>query len=869
MASSQPPSSPPSSPSPPPLQPPPASDAIDKLRAALADRYEVERELGRGGMATVYLARDVRHDRRVAIKVLLPDLAASVGADRFVREIRVAAKLQHPHILPLYDSGAADGLLFYVMPFVEGESLRDRLDRDKMLGVDEAIGLTIEVAEALGYAHDQGIVHRDIKPENILLSNGHAMVADFGIARAVRASEEHRLTLTGSAIGTPLYMSPEQAAGEDAGPTSDLYSLACTSVEMLTGQPPFTAATAQAIMARHAMEPPPSVRLVRSTVPEEVEDALMWALAKVPADRPKNAAAFIEALIASAGTTASMSHAPLARRTTVPRLTEARRAYDRRRRRRRRGLAIGAIAGLALAGAVTAGAWLRLSRGRATASALDGLDPKTIAVLYFDDDSPNRSLGYLADGLSDELRGMLREVPGLRVISRGGADQVRGTQLPIDSVARLLDAGTLVRGDVEPDGGDIRVNVRLIEGGSGETFQRATVRAPASDQIALRGALAQQVAMLVRARLGEEIKLREQRAATNDVDAWVLLQRGVRLRRQFDSLAAAGDTTGAWRTFSAIDSLFGSAAQRDVHWIEPWTERARLAYARSRIVMDRLPIDRWLVAAAALADSALARDGRDPDALETRGNIRYWRWLNHLELDSARSRALLMSAKADLELAKTIRPSQAGAWASLSHLYYQVGTQSDVKDAAQRALEADAFLSNADVIIDRLFLAAYDDDDAIGARDACARGVRRFPSDPRFAECRLFMMTMPGSTPDPARAWKLADSLVALSKPTDRPYRRMEGANYAAAVLARAGLADSARATVARSMADADLDPTHDASLPAAFVYTLLGDTTRAVEQLKKYFDANPDRRHLYSGDPGWWFRPLEASPRFRAVVGR
>ncbi|HEX8724235.1 MAG TPA: serine/threonine-protein kinase, partial [Gemmatimonadaceae bacterium] len=250
------------------------SDTIARLRRSLGDRYQIERELGRGGMATVFLARDIKHDREVAIKVLHPDLSASVGAERFEREIRLAAKLQHPNILGLYDSGEADGLLYYVMPFVKGESLRDRLEREHMLPVDDAVAITLQVAEALGYAHEQGIVHRDIKPENVLLSGGHALVADFGIARAVSTGPDRKLTATGMSMGTPYYMAPEQASGETVGPTADLYSLGCMLYEMLAGEPPFTGQNSMQIMARHAMEQVPSVRIVRNAVPEEIEETI-------------------------------------------------------------------------------------------------------------------------------------------------------------------------------------------------------------------------------------------------------------------------------------------------------------------------------------------------------------------------------------------------------------------------------------------------------------------------------------------------------------------------------------------------------------------------------------------------------------------
>ncbi len=273
------------------------SDVLDRLKVALAERYRVEREIAAGGMATVYLAHDLKHNRKVAIKVFRPELGAALGSERFLREIEVTAGLNHPHILPLLDSGRAQGLLYYVMPLVEGESLRDRISREKQLPVDEAIRLAREVAAALSYAHSQGVIHRDIKPENILLSHGEAIVADFGIAAAVSVAGGERLTETGLAIGTPAYMSPEQGTSEgNVDPRSDIYSLSCVLYEMLAGQPPFTAPSAQAVLARHAIDAVPSLRTLRSTVPDYVEATIEQALSKTPADRFSTATGFAEAL---------------------------------------------------------------------------------------------------------------------------------------------------------------------------------------------------------------------------------------------------------------------------------------------------------------------------------------------------------------------------------------------------------------------------------------------------------------------------------------------------------------------------------------------------------------------------------------------
>ena len=273
------------------------TDPAPDLTSALGGRYRVERELGAGGMATVYLAADVRHDRRVAIKVLRPELAAALGAERFLREITTTASLRHPHIVPLYDSGAADGTLYYIMPFVEGELLRDRLRREKQLPVEDALRIAREVADALSYAHGRGIVHRDIKPENILLESGHAVVADFGIAHAIDVAGGEQLTATGVAIGTPMYMSPEQAAGDkNVDARADLYALACVLYEMLAGQPPFTGPTAESVIRQHVLAAPPAVTQLRPGVPASFATALQRAMSKAPADRFASVSQFARAL---------------------------------------------------------------------------------------------------------------------------------------------------------------------------------------------------------------------------------------------------------------------------------------------------------------------------------------------------------------------------------------------------------------------------------------------------------------------------------------------------------------------------------------------------------------------------------------------
>jgi serine/threonine-protein kinase len=426
------------------------------LNDALRGRYVIERELGRGGMATVYLAQDCRHQRPVAIKVLHPELARAVGSERFLHEIAIIARLQHPHILPLHDSGEGGGLLYYVMPYVAGESLRARLTRERQLPLDEALEIARQVASALGYAHSHGVVHRDIKPENILLADDQAIVADFGIAWAVGQSGGERLTETGLTLGTPAYMSPEQAAGERrVDGRSDIYSLACIVYEMLAGEPPFTGPTAQAVIARRFSGPPPRLHVVRDGVPEGVERAIDHALAKAPADRFSTALQFSAALAAPAG--------PISRPATEP-------GADRKRTRRRP--VILGLTGVALAGAAALGGLL-IRRADPPP-----LDANLIAVAPFDVFGPEHSLWR--EGMVDMLSRALDGAGALRAVSPSIAiRRWNGRAEPAEAKAlgRRAGAQLVVFGQLVESGSDsVRLTATLLDVGGDRSLGEVDLR---------------------------------------------------------------------------------------------------------------------------------------------------------------------------------------------------------------------------------------------------------------------------------------------------------------------------------------------------------------------------------------------------------
>ena len=563
---------------------------VQLLQSILEDRYRFERELGRGGMAQVWLAHDLRHDRPVALKILRPDIAAALGADRFLREIRLTARLQHPNILPVLDSGAATDargaqLLWYTMPCVEGEALRSRLSRERQLPVPDAIAIVREVADALDCAHQRGIIHRDVKPENILLGGGHALLADFGIAKLIAGdrADAGALTSTGLALGTPAYMSPEQAVGDPAvDARTDVYALGCVLYEMLAGEPPYTGPTAQAIVAHRLTDPVPSVRRARESVPGAVEAALTRALAKVPADRFATAGAFAAAL---ADAPAGEPVAPSAGM------------------RWWRPVAFAGVLGL-----VAAGVWLR----HPAAAPPRDRSPIPLAVLPFRALSVSGDSGVLTIGIPDAIITRLAGLHQLRLRPTSSILRYQGADTDPQATARELGVDYVLAGTVQSTADRLRVSVQLLRATDGGALWGAHYDLARQDLLTLQDSIAERVSGALAVRMNVVEQERLYRRYTDNAAAYEWYLRG---RAELAHISEEG-TRAAISSFDralALDSSYALAraglamASADMHLrfaagdeVKPWGERAEREAARA------LELDSEL-AEAHLARAAVAR----------------------------------------------------------------------------------------------------------------------------------------------------------------------------------------------------------------------------------------------------------------------
>jgi len=519
------------------------------LPGDLVDRYTIERELGQGGMATVYLAHDQKHDRQVALKVLQPDLALALRAERFVRDIQIAAKLTHPHILPLHDSGEVEGIVYYVMPYIEGESLRDRLSREKQLPVEDALHITRDVAAALSYAHSHGVVHRDIKPENILLApGGEAVLADFGIARALTVAGGQTVSETGVAVGTPAYMSPEQGSGGgEVDGRSDTYSLACVLYEMLAGHAPFSGATAQEVIARHALDPVPTLEAARPGLPRGLAQAVRKALAKRPVDRFATADQFASALEGTSD--------------------------DRPTRDRRRAIALAVV--LTCAGLVVAGRYWLAGRGGASTER-SPVTPR-VAVMPFANHGPAEDQ-YFVDGIAEEITAKLAGLHGLTAITPSSAEYRDGKK-SVKQIARELGAQYLLQGSIRwqtlaDRQRTVRVTTRLIRAADQAQTWASAYDAPlaAADVFRLQSEIAERVA----AAMGIALQVPEREALsarpTNNLEAYSYYLQGLQYRKRSQLKVDYLNAVSMFERAVELDPAFAQAWARlaGVHALLYW-----------------------------------------------------------------------------------------------------------------------------------------------------------------------------------------------------------------------------------------------------------------------------------------------------------
>lgn len=804
-------------------------------------------------MATVYRARDLRHDSTVAVKVLQPEIAAFLGFARFAREIQITARLQHPNILPVLDSGRSGNLEYYVTPFIEGESLAARITREQQLPLDDAIDLACEVADALACAHDQGLVHRDIKPGNILLAHGHAIVSDFGIARIVGTSGDSRLTESGMALGTATYMSPEQASGGEVDGRSDIYSLGCVLYEMLAGNPPFTGANPQAVIARHMVEQPAPLRTVRPSVTEPLEAVVRKALAKSPADRFANATKFRAALqLARTGAVAPHERGATRWSTRAVRL-----------------------ATMALTAAAVIAALVFVVPRYLHPTGGDALDaPAThnvanVAVLYFDDESPAHDLGYIASGLTDELIHQLSAVSALHVISRNGVLPFRGRAVSLDSIASTLHVGSVVTGSVQKSGDSVRVSVELVDVATGNHLDSRTTAHRMTDLFALEDDVSQQVATLLRTRLGQQIRVARIGKGTSSTPARELVLRAWQARDEAATIASdsrAGTTQDAIGFLQLADTLLAQAQTRDPQWQQPLIDRSWVAWSIARL----LPLSAkstQLQTARSFADSALHRAPSSIDARELHGTVL---WETAKITMGASSMAEVAVAERDLRAAVAADSTNARAWGALSEVLRFKGDVAEANVDARRALAQDAYLEAAPRILEALYTSEQLLGDYASAGQYCDQGRRRFPNDWRFVQCRLTLMGVDSKRAKPREAWALVAKLDSMDPPgqaaTDHDaynpvFRRM----MAALISARAGDRDSARAVIAWATHEVGNDSSArlDLDYDEASVRLALGQPDVALRLLSEYAAARPALRAYIARDPH--FAALRNDPRFAA----
>lgn len=650
-------------------------DAASRLSSALGDRYRIERELGQGGMATVYLAEDLKHHRKVAIKVLREDLAASMGSARFLREIEIAAQLQHPNILPLLDSGDDGGFLYYVMPYVTGQSLRERIAREGELPVHEAVRLIGEVVDALAHAHEHGVVHRDIKPDNVMMSGRHALVADFGVAKAVtEATGRSTVTTLGVAVGTPAYMSPEQAAADPhIDHRSDIYAVGAMAYELLTGRPPFVGATPQQVLAAHVTEAPDAVGKRRPGISPPLEAVVMRCLAKRPADRWQTAGELHAAL------------EPLSTPSSGMTPTQTQPVVGVKIRRQQWIAA--AVVLVVVAGIVAWGLWPKKESG-ATA--------RVIAVLPFDNVAKDTADDYLADGIANDVRSGLMKLPGLSVKARTSSEAARGKS--VRDAGALLNVPVVMQGTFRRTKEKTTVSVELVNVADESALWTQTYTLPADGNFAVtQDSITAAVSRTLRLQAAPGAVSAQVQRGTKDVEAYDLYLKGQHffakrggdnLRRSVDyyqrAIARDSNFAQAHAGLSIVTSVLPAYVQAngDSLTIEAF-RHARRALALDSSLSDAhlamanaLMVNLQPVEAVAEFEAAIARDPR---------NVTAHQWYGDLLTVLARSDDAIREGKSAVDL----DPLSAVASNDLAYSYVSAGRYEDAVRAGHRALELD------------------------------------------------------------------------------------------------------------------------------------------------------------------------------------
>jgi serine/threonine-protein kinase len=829
--------------------------------------YAIDGVLGTGGMAVVYRARDLRHGRTVALKVLRADIAQAVGTERFLREIAVTASFSHPHILPLLDSGvtaddAGRAIPYYVTPLIEGESLAVRLRARHRLPAPEAVRLAGEILEALRYAHEHGVIHRDVKPANVLLSGGHAVVADFGVARPLRTSgaavQPESMTASGMVLGTPAYMSPEQALGDtDVDARCDLYAVGCVLYEMLAGVNPFDTPTPHGVLSRKISGGYVPLSRLRPGLPPTLDTVIARALEPEPSDRFGSADEFLAELTrldVRPSASAQASHATAAPVTPAPAPTRATWI---------------AAAGASLLFLATA-AWLAgrmpgVDAGAAPDAAAPtgtpALDKARIAVL-----PPEVAGGdsLVASTLHADLIDELARYPALTVISRNGVIGLSGAAARVDSVARVLGTGSLITSQVRGDGDSVWVTVRLVDGSTSAQVASHVAAGRRRDVLAVRSAMVDSVTTFLRRQIGVGLQRQRERGATN-ADAWELVARA-----QLTSQAVADARDE--RVFREVDALLAEAQSLDPAWVQPVARRVALRTNWAAVVQARDALARgskaptqWLREAIALADASLARFGTSADLRYERGRALMELWIGSAP-DAPE--ALREAAETDLTFAVQQRGDLAMGWYHLSQLREQRGDFAGAREAAERARKADAWLQNDAALVSRLLFASLALGDAESARAWCRTGLEQYPDRSHFWGCALNVLAWTATNAgDVEAAWRALDDAATRDRTGVLTAFSGQQRLLVAAVAARTGLADSARAIMERVRSEAAAPMAGPGlDLNQAYVHTLLGETTSALDHIERFLAAMPASRGYVRRLP--WFDALADQPRFQRLVG-